>query len=94
MKWNETRKNFKVGNIVLLKDEHSQNQWPMARLVRTESNKNGIVRSAVLKLGNTKSSETLSRPISKLALLIGDDENWISKKVRFPDEGVFGCREY
>ena len=94
MKWNETRKNFKVGNIVLLKDEHSQNQWPMARLVRTESNKNGIVRSAVLKLGNTKSSETLSRPISKLALLIGDNENWISKKVRFPDEGVFGCREY
>ena len=75
MKWNETRKNFKVGNIVLLKDEHSQNQWPMARLVRTESNKNGIVRSAVLKLGNTKSSETLSRPISKLALLIGDNEN-------------------
>ena len=75
MKWNETRKKFKVSDIVLLKDEHSQNQWPMARLVRTESNKNGMVRRAVLKLGNTKSSETLSRPISKLVLLTGDNEN-------------------
>ena len=24
MKWNETRRNFKVGHIVLLKDEHSK----------------------------------------------------------------------
>ena len=26
MKWNETRRNVKVGDIVLLKDEHSGNQ--------------------------------------------------------------------
>ena len=36
MKWNKSRGNFKVGDIVLLKDEHSRNQWPMASAVQTE----------------------------------------------------------
>ena len=75
MKWNETRRNFKVGDIVLLKDEHSRNQWPMAPVVQTEPDKNGMVRSVILKLGNTKSSETFRKPISKLVLLIADKEN-------------------
>ena len=75
MKWNETRRNFKVCDIVLLKDEHSRNQWPMAHVVQTEPDKNGMVHSVILKLGNTKSSKTLRRPISKLVLLVADNEN-------------------
>ena len=71
MKWNETRRNFKVGH----------------------PEKNGTVWSVMLKLGNTKSRETLRRPISRLVLLIADNENWISKEVWFPDEGAFGCWE-
>ena len=47
----------------------------MARVVQTEPDKNGMVRSVILKLGNTKSSETLRRPISKLVLLIADNKN-------------------
>ena len=47
----------------------------MAPVVQTEPDKNGMVRSVMLKLGNTKSSKTLSRPRSKLVLLIGDNEN-------------------
>ena len=43
MKWNETRRNFKVGDIVLSKDELSRNQWPMARVVQTKPDKNGMV---------------------------------------------------
>ena len=92
MKWNETRRNFKVGDIVLSKDELSRNQWPMARAVQTKPDKNGMVWSVVLKSGNIQSSETLRRPILKLVLLTGDNENWTSK-VWFPDEGASGCWE-
>ena len=53
MKWNETRRNFKVGDIVFLKDEHSRNQWPMAHVVQTEPDKNGMMCSVILKLGST-----------------------------------------
>ena len=36
MKWNKSRRNFKVGDTVLLKDDHSPNQWPMTSAVQTE----------------------------------------------------------
>ena len=65
----------------------------MARVIQTEPDKNGMSRKVILKLGNTKSSKTLTRPISKWVLLMADNENWISKKVWFPDEGAFGCWE-
>ena len=93
IKWNETRRNFKVNDIVLLMDRHSRNQWPMALVVLTEQDENGMVWSVMLKLGNDKSRETLIRPISKLVLLIGDNENWISKKVWFAGKGAFLRRE-
>ena len=54
MRWNGTRRNFKVGDIVLLKDEHSRNQWPKAYVVQTEPDKNRMVRNVMLKLGNNK----------------------------------------
>ena len=47
----------------------------MAVVVLTEQDENGMVWSVMLKLGNDKSRETLIRPISKLVLLIGDNEN-------------------
>ena len=47
----------------------------MAHDVQTESDKNGMVQRVMLKLGNTKSSKTLRRPISKLVLLVSDNEN-------------------
>ena len=88
MKWNETRRNFKVGYKAFLKDKHSRNQWPMAHDVQTEPDKNGMAQRVMMKLGNTKSSKTLRRSTSNLVLLVSDNENGISKKVGFPDEGA------
>ena len=42
----------------------------MAHVAQTEPDKNGMVRSVVWQLDNTKSSETLRKPISKLVLLL------------------------
>ena len=49
--------------------------WPMARVVGTESDKNGIVQCIKLRMGNSKIHKTFRRPISKLILLIGDLKN-------------------
>ena len=51
-------------------------------MVEGEPDKNRLVESAILKLRNSKSSKTLRRPISKLVLLIADNENGISIDVQ------------
>ena len=51
-------------------------------MVEAEPDKNRLVESVILKLRNSKSSKTLRRPISKLVLLIADNENGISIDVQ------------
>ena len=44
-KWNTIRRNCKVGDIVLLKEAAAErNSWPMAKIVATNTDKNGFVR--------------------------------------------------
>ena len=51
-KWN-TRRNFVIGDIVLLKTmDVSRNKWPMAKVTATKSDQNGLVRSVYLKIGD------------------------------------------
>lgn len=69
-KWNATTRNFEVGDIVLLKDDQPRNHWPMARVIETEPDKNGVVRSIKLMVSGSKSKEPLRRPISKVLLLV------------------------
>ena len=41
-RWSVNRRNFEVGDIVLLKDNfHHRNHWPMAPIMETFSDKNG-----------------------------------------------------
>ena len=61
---------------MLLKEEQQpHNCWPMARVVGTVPDKNSVVRSIQLRMGNSKVNKTFQRPISKLILLIGDLKN-------------------
>ena len=74
-KWNMNVRSFKVGDIVLIREENlSRNHWPMAKIIKTEPDKHGIVRSVEIKVGLSKSGETLRRPISKLVLLVPTEE--------------------
>ena len=74
-KWNMNVRSFKVGDIVLILEENlSRNHWPMAKIIKTEPDKHGIVRSVEIKVGLSKSGETLRRPISKLVLLVPTEE--------------------
>lgn len=65
-KWNDTRKNFSVGDIVLVVDDSApRNSWMLARVIETIPDKKGLARQVRIK---TKTN-ILERPITKLCLL-------------------------
>ena len=82
-KWQGKRRNFKIGDIVVVHQNNvSRNHWPMARIINVNSDKKGLVRSVILRmgerLGNENSKRELERPVDKIVLIMGSDE------VRFP----------
>lgn len=65
-KWNNTTRNFCVGDIVLVVDDSApRNSWMLARVIETIPDKKGLVRQVRIK---TKTN-ILERPITKLCLL-------------------------
>ena len=71
-KWTGLRRNFRVGDVVLLIDvDKVRNQWPMARVTNVKEDDQGLVRSATVR---TASGSTLDRPINKLVLLVETSE--------------------
>ena len=57
-KWNTISRNCKVGDIVLLKEAAAeQNSWPMAKIVATNADKNGFVRSVKLMFGTSGATD-------------------------------------
>ena len=42
-KWHLQKQNFRVGNIVLLKVDAHQNNWPMAKIICACPNKDDVV---------------------------------------------------
>ena len=61
-KWNTIRRNCKVGDIVLIKEAAAErNSWPMAKLVATNADKHGFVRSLKLMLGTSGTTDMALR---------------------------------
>ena len=42
-KWNISKRNFQVGDVVSLKEDTGRSKWPMAQIVSTEPDSQGIV---------------------------------------------------
>lgn len=66
-KWNSTKRNFAVGDVVLVVDEKSpRGSWPLGRVQEVYPNRSdGLIRR--VKVKTMKS--TLERPIDKIVLL-------------------------
>lgn len=65
-KWVRPSRNFTTGDLVLVVDEKvHRGQWPLGRIVKVHTGRDGLVRSAEIA---TKST-TLTRPITKLCFL-------------------------
>ena len=68
-KWNTVRRNFQVGDIVLLKDDTViRNHWPKGRVIETVKDSDNLVRTVNLPMA--KSKVPVVRPISKIVLLV------------------------
>lgn len=68
-KWSSQKPNIKIGDVVLVKDENEPRcVWSMGKVVVTNADEKGIVRSVKLKVRGSE----ISRPIQKLVLLLSD----------------------
>ena len=70
-KWQKIRRNVKIGDIVLLKNNTIRNQWPMVKVIDIYRSNDGHVRTVKLRVGNNKFNENgskyLVRPIHKIS---------------------------
>ena len=87
--WNTRRRNFVIGDIVILKTmDILRNKWPMAKVTATKSDQNGLVRSVYLKIGDRpeteKSKNIVERPVDKIVLLLENN-------VFDPHQGANSC---
>ncbi|XP_067623897.1 uncharacterized protein [Eurosta solidaginis] len=65
-KWREIRRNLKVGDLVVLKNENTPpTLWRMGRVTALHPGRDGLVRNVTLWTGN----DHINRPIQKLCVL-------------------------
>ena len=72
-KWTTKKRNFRINDIVLLKEDVPRNQWPLYKIIKTNPDDQRILRSVTLHLGiddNNNRERILERPISKLVLIL------------------------
>ena len=72
-KWTTKKWNLRINNTVLLKEDAPRNQWTLCKIIKTNSDDQGIARSVTLLLGiddNNNRKRILERPISKLILIL------------------------
>lgn len=71
-RWTMPRRNFYVGDMVLIVDDTApRNSWPLGRSVEVVPDKKGLVRQVKVK---TKTNE-LCRPVTKLWVLQESEHN-------------------
>ena len=71
-KWNVPTRNFQKGDVVLVKDEELfRNQWPIARILSTNTGEDELVRTITLRFA--KSTTPFERSVHKLVLLVENE---------------------
>ena len=78
-KWQSPKRNFRVGDVILLKEHTFRNDWPMGRIIKTQSDNKGDVRSVTLLTGT---NQVFDRPIHELVLLVEAKEQEMLKMKR------------
>eukprot|EP00794_Sanderia_malayensis_P019357 gene19357-21277_t len=73
-KWTEPRRNFRIGDVVLLKESSDRNDWPMGKVIIANADRNGFVRSVTLLLAKRDDNDTIHRKL--------DRPSWYSCKTK------------
>ena len=71
------KRNLKIGDVVIVQDEVSRNEWPLAVVTETSMNQEGLVRAVKVKLrsrnprkGSDYKCSVVERPVQKVVLLL------------------------
>ena len=76
-KWNRPRRNFTIGDVILLKDDGlNRNDWRLGRIIEVKRGDDQLVRSVVVQT----STNAYERPVAKIVLLVEAEGE------RIPDE--------
>ena len=87
--WHQPVKPIQVGDVVIADPDHPRNSWPMGRVVSTNNNKDGQVRSAIVRT----SERFYERPAVKLAVLdVGLNEGKLQQDPSVPGGSVTSLR--
>lgn len=71
-KWLNEKKNFKVDDVVIMKDVNLPPlKWKLGRIIKSLPGNDGLGRSVIVKTNNG----IFKRPIVKIGLLLDSDEN-------------------
>ena len=90
-KWNDKQRNFEVGDVVLLKWDSEQNEWPMEIIEEVMPDYNDIVRSVkprIRKSNWDNQNQILEKPVHKIILLV-EKQVLVDSPTREPDSRWF-----
>ena len=74
-KWTETRRNLRIGDIVLLRDDaQHRNNWPLGRVTEAIESEDGRVRKANVEIARDGEKKVYLRPIKELILLLPNNQ--------------------
>ena len=94
----KTKQNFRTNGIVLLKEDSLKKQWSLHKIIGTNPDNQGIVRSVTLLLGiddNSNREQILEHSISNLVLILeanNIDSQWGSLTWYQDDESLEGSQ--
>ncbi|XP_078619541.1 uncharacterized protein LOC144886687 [Branchiostoma floridae x Branchiostoma japonicum] len=70
-KWGKVRRNFAVGDIVIMKEDQTpRGTWPLGKIVQVMPDRHGLVRRVQVKTQRN----VLERPIDKLVCILPEEE--------------------
>ena len=64
-RWISKRRNFRIGDVVMVKSDDKRNQWPVGRVIKANVDERGNCRTVTIKLINGE----VERPITNIVLL-------------------------
>ena len=70
-KWQETKRNLRAGDVVLVREEGAfRNDWPIGRVSEAIESDDGRVRKAQVEIVRAGTKKKFLRPIKELVLLV------------------------
>ena len=60
-KWRNVKRDFQVGDIVLLKDSTTRNHWPIAKIIESCKGSDGHVQTAKIQTNDNTFNNELRR---------------------------------